>query len=122
MSPHISRSGAGMGGNIKQNLQSQRRNGVPSATDCKLHPPPSVPTLRIHREGSSQLIDDERVDLVRDVFEPVDHRLQMIVKLGVDEVVHHVALPALAREEQRLAALMWVSLNKAALTRHGRRP
>jgi len=47
----------------------------------------------------SELIDDERVDLVGDIFEPVDHRLKMIVKLSTDEVVHHIALRVLAGEQ-----------------------
>ena len=47
----------------------------------------------------SQLIDDERVDLVGNILEPVDHRLKMIVKLGTDELVHHIALRVLAGEQ-----------------------
>jgi hippurate hydrolase len=43
-------------------------------------------------EPPSELIDDERVDLVGDIFESVDHRLKMIVKLGTDEVVHDLGL------------------------------
>ena len=45
----------------------------------------------------SQLIDDEGVDLVRHVLEPVDHLLQVIVDLGADDEGHGVALPVLAR-------------------------
>ena len=45
---------------------------------------------RIH---VSQMIGDEGVDLVRDVLEAIDHLLQVIVEVGLDDEIHR----ALAR-------------------------
>src|SRR4249919_64600 len=76
----------------------------------------SAKTIRAIRTGRlstasmvktpSELVYYECVDLVRDVFEPVDHRLQMIVNLGANDVVHDIALRLLACKEQLLAALI----------------
>ena len=41
------------------------------------------------------MVDDDAVDLVRHVIEPVDHFLQMIVHLVADEEVHRVGAAGL---------------------------
>src|SRR5580704_12484377 len=56
--------------------------------------------------GPSQVVGDEGVYFVRNVFEAVDDLLEVIVKFGSDQEIHRVALPLPVGEEQRLAALI----------------
>src|SRR6266550_14943 len=53
-----------------------------------------------------QVIDDERVDLVRDVLQTVDDFLEMIVDLGADRELHRAAAVLAICQEQRLASLI----------------
>jgi hypothetical protein len=57
---------------------------------------------------SSKVIDDERVYLVRDILEAINHILKMIVKLRPDDEVHRADLSAFSPigEEKRLASLV----------------
>src|SRR5262245_37492374 len=57
---------------------------------------------------TSQLIDDDRIDLVGDVFEAVDDLFEMIVQLRADDEFHRIALLTVRprSEKQRLDALV----------------
>src|ERR1700736_5291 len=54
----------------------------------------------------SQVVGDECVYFVRDIFEAVDDLLEVIVKLGSDQEIHRVALSLPIGKEQRLAPLI----------------
>src|SRR5580698_6079678 len=52
---------------------------------------------------ASQLIDHDRIYLVRYIFEPIDNFFQMIVEFGADNKLHRAAFIALqtVRKKQR---------------------
>src|ERR1041384_3242204 len=55
----------------------------------------------------SQVIDDEGVDLVRDILQPVDDLLEMIVDLGANREIHRFAgSHSPIGKEERLAPLI----------------
>src|SRR5690242_9353190 len=57
----------------------------------------------IAERDPSQVVGDERVYFIRDVFEAVNHLLEVFVKLGADQEIHRIPLSLPVGQEQRLA-------------------
>src|SRR3954464_7293038 len=64
-----------------------------------------------------EMIDDERVDLVRHILETIDDFLEVIVDLGADREVHFTRRVCTVGEEQRLAPIV-VQLVRALFHAH----
>ncbi len=83
-------------GGVVQAVQEveQQRDGDQADEDRKTR-------ARHPRRGPAlNLLDDDAVDLVRDVVETVGHLLEMVVDLGADDEIHRVTIAVL--EEQLL--------------------